>query len=103
MSNNYKSKRWIKTRECVLRRDDYLCKQCSRYGKIKQADTVHHIYIADMFPFLFWNKLNLISLCKDCHNKMHNRTTGELTKLGLEWTERIKNKISPYLTGTKLT
>lgn len=36
---------------------------------------------------------NLISLCSKCHDKMHDRTNNELTKVGEEWVVRInRNK-----------
>ena len=47
---NYKSKRWRRKRESVLRRDGYQCQISLRYGKRVEADTVHHILPADKFP-----------------------------------------------------
>ena len=32
---------------------------------------------------------HVLSLCDACHNKMHNRETGELSELGKQWTERV--------------
>ena len=101
--NNYKTVRWRKLRERRLKLDGYMCKECRRYGKTKPADTVHHIYQAKDYPELFWNIKNLISLCSNCHNEMHDRTTRELTKLGIELIERNKFKISPHPVGTKLS
>ena len=95
--NKYKIVRWRKLRERRLKQDEYMCKECRRYGRTVPADTVHHIYPAEDYPNLFWNIKNLISLCKDCHNKMHNRSTRKLTKTGLELVERNKFKISPHL------
>lgn len=39
----YKKKTWIRKREKILKRDEYLCRECKRYGKTTQATTVHHI------------------------------------------------------------
>lgn len=68
---NYKTSKWKKKREKILMRDNYLCRECRRYGRIKQATTVHHIKHADKYPELFYENDNLVSLCDACHNKMH--------------------------------
>lgn len=97
MSNPYKDRRWIRKRENILRRDGYICRHCSRYGKTTGANTVHHIYPLDAYPSLGLVNENLLSLCLTCHGKMHNRITNEITKLGLEWQARIRGKVSTYL------
>ena len=79
----YKSKKWKTKRQSILRRDDYLCRECKRYGKTTPATTVHHILPMEQRPDLKLNSLNLISLCNECHNKMHDRNTNELTEKGL--------------------
>jgi len=89
----YKSKKWRSIRERVLRRDEYLCQECKRYGKSVQANTVHHIYPLESHPKLSLNSINLVSLCVDCHEKMHNRLTNEITQKGIVWQNRIKYKI----------
>ena len=85
----YKDGRWKKKREKILRRDDYICKECSRYGNTVQANTVHHIYPLETHPELKLNSRNLISLCSKCHGKMHNRITNEVTDTGLALQNRI--------------
>lgn len=85
----YKSKKWIRKRELILKRDEYKCRECKRYGKTSPATTVHHVIPLDQRPDLKLNINNLISLCDKCHNQMHNRITGELTEKGMEWVERI--------------
>lgn len=85
---NYKSSRWIRLRERVLRRDKYLCRENARYGRIVQANTVHHVWPADMYPEYALCGWNLISLSSAAHNAMHDRDTGELTKLGEKWKKR---------------
>lgn len=85
---NYKSKRWRRKRESILRRDGYQCQISLRYGKRVEADTVHHILPADKFPEYEWEDWNLISLSKEVHNKMHHRDTQELTAEGRKLMER---------------
>lgn len=68
---NYKSNKWKKKRESILRRDKYICRECVRYGKACEATEVHHIKHVDEFPEYAFENDNLISLCKACHNKKH--------------------------------
>lgn len=68
---DYKSLRWKRKREHVLRRDNYICQWCRRYGKTVEASTVHHIKHVDECPELAFTDDNLISLCTGCHNKAH--------------------------------
>jgi 5-methylcytosine-specific restriction enzyme A len=91
--NFYKTKQWKKKRESILRRDEYLCQECKRYGKTTQATMVHHI-IPLAWCLIFCKALalasiNLISLCDKCHDKMHDRTNNKLTELGLNWVRRL--------------
>jgi len=69
-------------RESVLRRDKYMCQISKRYGKLRQADIVHHCFPRDEFPEYEFEPWNLISICKAAHNKLHNRETNELTEEG---------------------
>lgn len=84
MARKYKSQKWKDKRKAVLKRDGFLCRECSRYGKRKDAEHVHHVIPMAEDPELWLSGHNLISLCKECHNKMHDRNTGELTELGRE-------------------
>ena len=84
----YKTAKWKNKREKILRRDEYLCQECRRYGRTTPATTVHHIYPLEQYPEWKWANWNMLSLCDACHNKMHNRETGELSELGKQWTDR---------------
>ena len=97
MTKFYKDRRWIRKRENILRRDGYKCRHCSRYGKTTVANTVHHIYPLDEHPSLGLVNDNLLSLCLTCHGKMHNRITNEITTIGIEWQERVSNKLTIHL------
>lgn len=85
----YKSSKWKRKRETILRRDEYQCRQCRRYGKTTAANTVHHIYPLEQYPEFALVSQNLISLCNACHEQMHDRLSGELTQLGQEWVSRV--------------
>ena len=78
----YNDKRWETKRQTILRRDEYLCRECGRYGKRVDAKHVHHIIPLDERPDLKLESDNLISLCRECHNAMHDRVTQLLTETG---------------------
>ncbi len=82
----YLTPQWKRLRLSVLRRDSYLCQDCIRKGVSKEADTVHHI--EPRVSELFYDTSNLISMCASCHDRMHNRATGELTAEGKKWVTR---------------
>lgn len=67
----YHSKQWTRLRASVLRRDGYRCQVCRRYGRIRQATTVHHIEHLEDRPDLAMDPANLISVCAQCHNRLH--------------------------------
>jgi len=69
----YNTKKWKQKRKTILKRDEYQCRECRRYGKFTPADTVHHIYPLEDYPQYKLNSNNLISLCNTCHENMHNR------------------------------
>ena len=72
----YTSSAWKKKRSMILRRDKYLCQNCKRYGRQRQATMVHHIKHYEDAPELALTDSNLISLCSDCHNKAHPEKAG---------------------------
>lgn len=94
---DYKSKRWQAKRAAILRRDKYECQYFKRFGKHVEAEHVHHIYPADEFPEYAFEDWNLISLSKEAHNMMHERTTGALTLEGKKLQERAKRPTEKIL------
>ena len=67
----YHNKRYKRARAAALKRDEYLCQYCKRYGRMRQATITHHIKPVEIDPELAYNADNLVSLCMACHNKMH--------------------------------
>lgn len=88
---DYKSKRWELKRNKILKRDKYICQESKRYGKRIDAEMVHHIWPADDYPEYAWEDWNLISLSNKAHNKMHVRSTKELTAIG----EALRQRTPP--------
>lgn len=84
----YKSARWIHKREKILKRDHYECQVCRQRiriadeegkqlsaedRKIRRAVIVHHIRHLKDNPELALDDDNLISVCHECHDRLHER------------------------------
>lgn len=68
---DYNSVVWKRKRQKILKRDGYMCRNCKRFGRIREATEVHHIKHADEYPELALVDENLVSLCHACHNAEH--------------------------------
>lgn len=82
------NKRWRALRARVLREDRYLCQEAARYGKVAEAEVVHHIWPTEDYPEYAYCRWNLVSLSVEAHNRMHDRFTHKLTPLGEAWRRR---------------
>ena len=67
-----RTRRWAKTRQTVLKRDNYLCQRCLiKFGITNTEDlTVHHIKSRKDYPELFHELSNLVCLCRTCNNQL---------------------------------
>jgi len=63
---------WSKVRKMKLSINP-LCEMCLKEGRATAADTVHHIVEVEQDPSLRLDLKNLMSLCRDCHEKIHGR------------------------------
>ena len=82
----YNSVAWKNLRNRKFYDANGLCEMCLEEGIVRQGREVHHkIFIEDD-----WNKRfdydNLILLCPDHHNQMHERIS-PLQKFLLDWEE----------------
>ena len=59
MSDFYTSSAWKAKRAAILSRDGYQCQRCKRYGRLREATTVHHIKHYDEYPELALESDNL--------------------------------------------
>lgn len=92
MQGFYRNKKWLQLRAAALRRDGYQCQLSKRYGKMLQADTVHHIFPRDEFPEYQYELWNLISLTAEKHNELHDRNTNRLTDKGIDLLRKTARK-----------
>ena len=85
----YQSQKWKQKRKASLRRDGYMCQFEKRYGKIRPAGIVHHIFPIEEYPEYALCDWNLMSVSMESHNKLHDRVTGELTQAGKDLANKI--------------
>ena len=95
MWEGYHTMRWRRLREKILRRDGYMSREAARYGKMVQANVVHHCWPAEDYPQFAWAPWNLISITEDEHAAMHN-VDETLTDLGESWRRRATPPAQPY-------
>lgn len=86
---DYKSKRWELCRERALRSAGYQCQDAKRYGIMREATVVHHVWPVEQWPEFAWCDWNHLPLSAEAHDRMHDRTTGQLTPLGESWRRRV--------------
>ena len=98
--SNYNKKAWKRKSQYIRKRDGYECVECRRKGKVVDAVLVHHINPTEERPDLFWEDKNLISLCGNCHELMHNRYNNTLTRLGV-WYKDLYRRGGKMLTKIK--
>ena len=87
---DYGSSKWKRKRKKILRLDGYKDRVMMRYGQTIAADHVHHIYPAREYPEYSFCDWNLISVSKKTHERLENRKTGELTRMGKALQKRTK-------------
>lgn len=63
------SKEYKEWRKQVFQRDFYCCKYCGSKNNIN----AHHIYSWKLYPERRFLLENGITLCEDCHRKVHNK------------------------------
>jgi 5-methylcytosine-specific restriction endonuclease McrA len=76
----YQTAEWEKVRQYVVARDNGLCQECLRHGKITAGREVDHITALSNDNKSDWgiayNPDNLQLLCDSCHQDKHNRSIG---------------------------
>lgn len=70
----YQGKYWRSRRAYILNRDNYLCQECKRQGKLTEGNVVDHIKPRHSFndrqqlEGVPEREDNLETLCRSCHN-----------------------------------
>ena len=95
----YKRKEWKKLKKEILKKEHFECEMCRAKGKYTRATLVHHVNYVRKHPnlalscYYYFNGVklkNLVALCHDCHEKIHDRLNANKTITNLKFhnTER---------------
>ncbi|XOQ58032.1 MAG: Putative HNH endonuclease [Lactobacillus delbrueckii] len=79
----YRSASWRSIRQQVLQRDMHLCQICKAEGRYTLGDTVHHIEPLRKTgddSYKAFSMDNLITVCRQCHNRLHREKGMKLQK-----------------------
>lgn len=87
----YDSVAWQRLRKQRLELDCYECQWCKQDGKVTtNADAtleIDHIKELEHYPELALDIENTRTLCKDCHNKRHERFNHRPSKHEKKWND----------------
>ena len=88
----YNGKEWKELRSWKFAEANGLCEDCRENGKIVAGKEVHHLVEISKD----WSKRldpdNLVLLCRECHNKIHNRQSP--LQNFLDFWERLNGEIT---------
>lgn len=93
----YLSPDWKRIRAAVLRRDGYRDQWLARFGRMQEAETVHHVFLLDDRPDLARDPHNLVSVSLDTHRHILHKPDGSLTAAGLELQRVIARRFPEIL------
>lgn len=68
---------WKNKRKEILQRDGFTCCSCGAFGKTLN---VHHLSYEKDREYWDYPNSNFVTLCKDCHSKLHGHKEGKLKK-----------------------
>lgn len=80
----YNSRTWRNKRKEILLRDNNECQHCKLDGGYTRAHTVHHIQELVHHPDLALKNNNLVSLCFECHERVHQRGKKKKEEVNIE-------------------
>lgn len=87
----YLTPAWKRKARQIMIRDRYQCQISKRYGKLKPAELVHHVFPREEFPEYTFADWNLIAVSQSIHAKLHN-DHGELTEMGRELLRQVARR-----------
>lgn len=71
------SEEWKSKRKEIIQRDSFTCCSCGAFGKTLN---VHHLSYDKDREYWDYANSNFVTLCSDCHRKLHNLKNGNLRK-----------------------
>ena len=82
------SKKYKDWRYRVFERDDYRCILCNKKGYL----IAHHLLSFAFYPKYRFDVRNGITVCEDCHNRIHNKALKRKQNLAQSCLEMLKGK-----------
>lgn len=86
----YNSTAWRKLSKYVIKTHNNECHYCKKKGKVTRATIVHHVKPLKEFPKFAYSltytdpdgkeNLQLIPLCRNCHEAVHHRGAGAVKR-----------------------
>lgn len=92
------SEEWKRKRREIIQRDHFTCCACGDFGKTLN---VHHLSYDKDREYWDYTNSNFVTLCSDCHRKLHNLKNGNLRKT-IEELRIIASKIEPNVYPQKI-
>lgn len=71
------SEQWKAKRKEIIQRDNFTCCACGAFGKTLN---VHHLSYERGKEYWDYPNSNFVTLCSDCHKKLHGHKDGKLKK-----------------------
>ena len=69
----YKSRAWRGLALKIIKMRHNECEMCKQRGRYTPAKLVHHVKPLKQAPELAYDSNNLMALCHDCHEAIHER------------------------------
>jgi len=71
----YSRSEWRELNKRILKRDNYQCQLCGAKHTQGNRLVVHHRYPISSFPEFIDKEWNLVTVCEECHKKLHKVRT----------------------------
>ena len=69
----YNDKYWRRLSHKIIAEAHHECQMCKQEHKLTPATLVHHVKHLRAHPELAYARENLMPLCHDCHERIHER------------------------------
>jgi len=76
----YSRSEWKELSKKILKRDNYQCQLCGAEHEQGNELVIHHWLPVSSFPELLDKEWNLITLCENCHRKIHKAKIFRINK-----------------------
>jgi 5-methylcytosine-specific restriction endonuclease McrA len=79
---------WLRVKYEVMKRDNFVCSECMCDNSERQLEVHHVAYYPNRMAWEYPDYL-LVTLCRDCHQKEHDRFNIFKPKQIIKWITRL--------------